>query len=230
MPQSRPFARVLLALALPFVALADHPARACGNEMRLVEDSPTRVVAQLDRRLREGDYYATATLVLHSYPTIRTTPAGASLLEDRVLRIMALANARTRGELSVGWLWSGITAGEKRRNFLWALETMRALAKLRPDHPAMMTDLAEVLAYDTRTPAHLEEARALLEGLAKRDLVTSSHGYHALAKLREIAGDLAGREAAVARCEAMSRCTTCCRQGLAPTPAPSKPGAQASKT
>jgi hypothetical protein len=59
-------------------------------------------------------------------------------------------------------------------------------------------------------PSHHEEAVKILGELSDKDLLTSAEGYAALARLRAEKGDAPAREAAVKRCEAMTRNKNVC--------------------
>jgi hypothetical protein len=61
-----------------------------------------------------------------------------------------------------------------------------------------------------RLPEHRNEARTILEDLAKRDLIASPEGYAALATLRLQFGDADGQKLALKRCEAMAKTQDVC--------------------
>jgi len=71
-----------------------------------------------------------------------------------------------------------------------------------------MTELGEALA---KFDGSQDEARAILEGLAARDLIASPQGYRALADLRRQRGDEAGQTLAMKRCESMASSSSICR-------------------
>jgi hypothetical protein len=201
------------ALALPLVTFADRPARACGSSVRYVGDRHAPRIAAAEKALREGQHALAVAGVLEMFPDIRErTPNGASRL-NRALRVMALAAVRSGGAITAGAAWRGGTAEERSANLAWATATLRALSDLRKDDPAAQTDLAEALAKDKPRRA---EARSILEALAHKDLITSPQAYRALAELRGAAGDLAGRDAALKRCEAMATEPGVCRPGAPP--------------
>jgi hypothetical protein len=209
-------ARVALAavLALPFIGLAESTAGACENGVRIAVDTETPRIARAEKALNEGQFTLAAVGVLQVFPHIRSAPAANGSLTSRALRIMALASVRTDGALTAGDAWRGTTAEEKSANVEWAITTLRALNKLRAKSPSLQTDLGEALA---KVSKHHDEALKLLGGLADKDLITSAHGYAALAKLRETAGDKTGRDAAMKRCEAMAKSPGVCRGSAAPS-------------
>src|SRR5262249_20888918 len=126
---------------------------------------------------------------------------------DRALRILALAAVRTDGALTVGAM-RGTTDAEKTQNLEWAVATLRGLNAKRPNNPALQTDLGEALAKSEQNKA---EAQKLLGGLADKDLMASAEGYAALARLRQSAGDGAGRDAALKRCATMTTTPGICK-------------------
>ena len=72
----------------------------------------------------------------------------------------------------------------------------------RINNPSYQTDLGEALS---KVPAHQEEALKMLGELSEKDLLTSAEGYAALARLQAEKGDAPAREAAVKRCETMTK-------------------------
>lgn len=204
--------RAALAAGLASMALgaAAEPASACDNGVQIVVDTMTPRIARAERALREGKHTLAAVGVLQVFPNIRQGQITEGPLKLRAMRLMALAAVRTDGALTAGKQWRGTTAEEQRANIEWAIATLRGLDKVRPNTPSIQTDLGEALAKDGRSSA---EALTLLSKLADRDLITSAEGYAALSRLREIAGDTAGRDAAAKRCEAMAKTPGTCRAG-----------------
>jgi hypothetical protein len=129
----------------------------------------------------------------------------------RAQRLVAVAVVRTEGLLAVSDAFPSATAGDRRENLQWAIGILRAFAKVS-DGPAVQTDLGEALS---KLPETRDEALAILDGLAKKDLVTSPQGYAALAELRLAAGDRAGHEAAMKKFERMAPAAPASPRGLA---------------
>jgi hypothetical protein len=71
-----------------------------------------------------------------------------------------------------------------------------------PENPRDASNLAEALEA---LPEGRAEAKTILEGLAKEDLITSAHGYAALARMRAEAADEDGARAAQKECRTLSR-------------------------
>jgi predicted Zn-dependent protease len=123
------------------------------------------------------------------------TPS-ANGLTDRAHRIISLSNIRIDD-----------CQGEKRAELLAQASSMlEEFAKARPNDAAKQADLGEALAK-TRP----REARKILEGLAKRDVVSTPYAYAALARLRAADGDEKGRDEALARCKPMAKVESICR-------------------
>ena len=130
-------------------------------------------------------------------------------LETRALRVFSLAVVRSNGsinEKSVGVVSSG--EWTPSANLEWAVQAIREIDAKRPNDPTVQADLGEALS---RLPHTQDEALKMLQGLAQKDLMGSPHAYAALAKLRGSKGDSAGAEAALKRCEEMSKVPGVCR-------------------
>jgi hypothetical protein len=204
----------VLALALvPVLGVcfsAEGTARACGGAMSLEDVTPQRPtpvqeIARAEKALEAGQSLTAISAVLSTFPGIRSVSAGASPLESRALRVFALALVRSDGAFDEkrvhvpsanGLDWSPTT------NIAWAVQALREIDETRPNDPTVQADLGEAL---TKTTSGQPEALKLLQGLAQKDLMGSPHAYAALAKLRTQTGDAAGAEAAIRRCEEMSK-------------------------
>ncbi len=206
------------ALATPFVA-AD--ASACGGgwydgglEMQPEIDHRPAGVTLAEKALDSGRHEAAAGMIVRMMPHIKTLDAKKSDIVARAQRVLAIAAARSSGQLAFGDevprsiqdTWLGKTAEHKAENLTWAVATLRKTTTDAED-PGMQTDLAEVLS---KVDAHHAEARTILEKLAKKDLVATPQGYAALATLRAAAGDSAGQKLALERCAAMASKGTSC--------------------
>jgi hypothetical protein len=157
-------------------------------------------VSNAELRLDEEKPAAAGAEVVAAFPRIRTTEVGASPLETRALRILALAVARGGGSLAGVRGFS--SAADREANLEWAVSTLRVVNATRTDDPVAMADLAEALSG---IPKYQAEARGILQDLAARDLMGSAHAYAALARLEVGAGDAEAGRVATGRCEAMAR-------------------------
>jgi len=213
------------ALAVP-VALAGAPgdASACGGEIYREMDSSTQIVARAEQLLVEGKYQQAVAKAIQAYPALKIVKPGTLHLADRGLRIIALSSVRAEGSISGGNFRSG-TAADRSANLEWSVATLRTLNGLRANNPSYQTDLGEALS---KVPVYHAEASKILEELASKDLLTSAEGYAALARLRAEAGNGAGRDEAVKRCEAMTKNARVCETPEGSTPAgaptPAQPG------
>lgn len=206
-------------LLLPFgVVSAPAPAEACGTEVFSVVDHSAEGISSAERALSQGRVANAATGVFKVFPKLKTTKPGAGPLTDRALRILALAAVRSDGELNVGsgtsWKMAGATPEQKEGNLLFAIDTLRKLNEKRANSPSFQTDLAEALG---KVPRFKAEAYTLLTQLAKKDLVASAEGYATLARLHEAMGEGAPRDAAVKRCEGMTKTPKACQIPAGPT-------------
>lgn len=210
MMDRRRSARVGLALvvALGVLGVGAADAGACENGVEFAVDYQTPQIARAEKALKDGKHALAAVGVVQVFPTIKAIKPTHSPLAGRALRIMALVATRTGGAITVGKQWQGSTPEDRRANLLWAVDTLRSLNKMQANKPALETDLAEALSKLDETKA---EALSILNRLAGKDLITSAHGYAALAKLRDAAGNKEGSEAAAKKCESMAKDPGICR-------------------
>jgi hypothetical protein len=217
----RPLAAAVTVFAA--VTSAPVPAMACGGEWYPVMQIDPRIkgVDKAEDAFEEGRILAAAGSVVRMIPHIKTLKPTRTKLIQRAERVLALAVARYDGALPVErevptyvqGTWIGRTDAEREANLEWAVSTLRDIDKAKKSDPSSQTDLAEALS---RVDGGREEARTILEDLAKKDLITSPEGYAALARLRERAGDDAGRRAAIERCRSMAHGDAVC-DGLGAT-------------
>jgi hypothetical protein len=207
-------ASVLLAALLGAAAVASD-AHACGFfdyvEVRpRVRPKPVPIaanerIATAVQRLEEEKLADAGTEVVTAFPTIRTIAVGASPLETRALRVLALAVVRGDGTLANVRGFSGRGAADRTANLEWATGVLRSISAERRNEPVAQADLGEALAA---TAGKEEEALAILGDLADRDLVGSAHAYSALARIRASRGDADASRSALSRCELMTRSPT----------------------
>lgn len=189
-------------------------ANACGGEWYpYVEieqiDYRPMVVGQAEKKIEDGKLQAAAGMIIRSMPHIKTLDPNKATIVSRAQRVLAVATIRNDGALPIGDeipkriqdTWLGSTEEDQRANLEWAVGSLEEIAETKQDDPALQTELAEGLAKLGKT----ERAKTTLEGLAKKDLISSPEGWAALAELRGTAGDQAGRQAAMQRCNAMAK-------------------------
>ncbi len=207
---------VPLALAvlptLVAVSYADD-AKACGMSIRMdptpQKPTPVQEIARAEKALENGQNLVAAKAVVGNFPRVRSAKAGDSPLETRALRVFALAVVRSNG--AVNEKAAGISGqGEwtPNANLEWAVQAIREIDAKRPNDPTVQADLGEALS---KLPHGQKEALEILQKLADKDLMGSPHAYAALAKLRTAKGDLGGAEAALKRCEEMSKTPGVCK-------------------
>lgn len=196
-------------------------ANACGMSIRMdptpQKPTPVQEIARAEKALENGQNLVAAKVVLGTFPRVRVVTAGQNPLETRALRVFSLAVVRSNGTLtekSAGFA-SPDAEWTPNANLEWALQAIREIDAKRPNDPTVQADLGEALS---KLPQHQAEALKILQGLAQKDLMGSPHAYAALAKLRTETGDSTGAEAAVKRCEEMSKVPGVCKPV-----APSKP-------
>ena len=216
---------VRLAVAVCFVvpvavAAQPHEARACGESIAFEIDPNVLLLSQADADLSGGKPHAAALNALKAFPKIKSAKPGSSPLLARAQRIVAMSIVRTDGMLTAGKEFSASTSDERRQNLELAVGTLRRLSAAKKNTPSAETDLGEALA---KLPETQPEALAILDKLARKDLVTSARGYQALAELRRCAGDEEGHVAALKKYEALAKKTK-----PAAAPADAKPAAKPS--
>ena len=214
---------VLAALAVfPLAAfVAESNAHACGMSIRMdptpQRPSPVQEIARAEKSVESGQNLVAAQAILGSFPGVRNVTVGKNPLETRALRVFALAVVRSNGEVDEKKAHvqsaNGIPSGNglewtPKANLEWAVQSLREIDEKRPNDPTVQADLGEALS---KTATGQAEALKLLQGLAQKDLMGSPHAYAALAKLRTESGDTAGAEAAIKRCEEMSKTPGVCK-------------------
>jgi hypothetical protein len=214
--KKHPIWSISLAACLGISVLAQN-ALACGGEWypEVMVDPRIHGVAQAEKSLAAGNRLAAAASVIRMIPHIKTLKAKPGSLVGRAERVLAVALSRSGGALPVAAEvpldvlggWQGGKAGEATANMAWSVEVLQRQAQAKADDVALKTDLAEAMA---RLPEHRQEARTILEDLAKRDLIASPEGYAALASLRSQSGDADGQKLALKRCEAMAKSQDAC--------------------
>ena len=192
-------------------------ARACGGEWypEVMVDPRIHGVAQAEKQLTNGNRLAAAASVIRMLPHIKSLKAKPGSLVGRAERVLAVALSRSQGALPVQsevpldvlGSWQGAKAGEPAANLAWSVAVLKRQSESKTDDVSLKTDLAEAMA---RVPEHRDEARTILEDLAKRDLIASPEGYAALASLRSQSGDADGQKLALKRCEAMAKSPDAC--------------------
>lgn len=189
--------RLPLALGLLLgTGLVAAPSRsdACYNEV-IRRLTPVESIASAEKDLDELRLGEAASRVRGVYPNIRDLGADAPPLALRAQRIFALVLVRADGMMDSGRGWA------RWGNLEWAVETLSALEKQRPNDPRAQADLAEAR---TRFARSRDTGIKVLEDLDGRDLLGSPYAYLALARARRAAGDDRGAGAALLRCGMMS--------------------------
>jgi len=206
----------LFAVALAPAALvlgSAHEAHACGMSVRLdptpQKPTPVQEIARAEKALEGGQTLTAAQAILGTFPRIRNATAGTNPLETRALRVFALALVRSEGTADEKKARvAGAAEWTPRANLEWAVAALREIDEKRPNDPAVQADLGEALS---KLPHGQEEAMKLLGKLAQKDLMGSPHAYAALARLKTKTGDSAGAEAAIKRCEEMTKTPGVCK-------------------
>ena len=200
-------------------------ASACLRAMESPAERPDKpdaphLVAQAEQALDAGKLAVATNTLLKQFPTLRvalTRKDAADHLENRAMRIVALASVRSAGAFGV---MGGQGDQKKKSNLDWSVGALRKLNAARPDDASLQADLGEALA---RTPATQKESLEILSKLATDDLIGSPHAYAALATLQAAAGDASKSADALKRCQGMTSTPAICQpappvQGKPATP------------
>jgi hypothetical protein len=205
-------------LAAAFATAHDAGAQSCGmgNIDWYANDKAN--VARAETLLAEGKPQDAAWLIQQTWPRMsEAVPVSGSLPHiAEGVRIMALAAVRTDGAVTTGLGWASRTPLERSVNVTWGVRRLRMLTAAYPTSNEAKTDLGEALA---RAPATQDEARGILEALAKTDGISSPEGYAALARVRTAAGDSNGAAVASAECTRRTSVASRCAVPAASTSA-----------
>jgi hypothetical protein len=207
-----------VALAMSLVGLSTSvSAFACGGDWYPEVEVDPRIhgVAEAEKALSHGNYVAAAGSVVRMIPHIKALQGSHDPLVVRAERVLAVAISRSNGSLAleqevpseVLGHWLGKTPVDHDKNMTWSVAALRRELAAKHDDPGTTTDLGEALS---KLDGGAEEARALLESLAARDLVATPEAYRALAQLRQQRGDEAGQKLALKRCESMASAAKVC--------------------
>lgn len=200
--------------------LAPTLSQACWNAVRLSASDEVKGVAQAEIALQRGDAVAAlkGLRALYGkqaifYPDrISTDPA----LGQKARGLVAIATLRARRfDPRTGRK----TNPNRRRQVVRLVRSaLEEQARRAPDDPVRQARHAEALAADASQAA---QARAILEPLARADLITEAEGWRTLAQLRAAAGDVTGSAAAITRCLPLADPARC---AIAPPPRPTPAG------
>ena len=215
--------KVVLSVGVMAAAvLGTVDASACLRAMESPAERPDKpdaphLVAQAEKALDANKLAVATASMLKTFPAIRVAQKPAHVarkdevghLENRALRIVALASVRSAGAFGVS---SGAPEAKKKANLEWAVAVLRKLNAARAGDASLQADLGEALA---KSPATQKEALEILGKLANDDLIGSPQAYAALAKLRAANGENEKSAEAVKRCEGMTSTPSICQPGSA---------------
>lgn len=187
------------ALLSAGVAAPSRSAFACMNAVRAQEDTVIDLV-QAEDDLSHGKPGAAAQRTLQRFPDLKTNDDGERLM-TRAQRVFATAIVRMDGLLAVRG-FEASTCAERRANLEWAITALRAVDRQDKNRPIIEAELAEALSA---LPEHQQEALNMLEGLARREVMPSAYALRALARLRRLAGDVAGERTALEEARRLQR-------------------------
>lgn len=194
--------RVALAVSLAVCTAAlTLPGRAdaCGNTIRKVVDRTQEYVQKAELLVAKRQYKRAVSTLREAYGDKLLTAWGSGSnrgLHERAQRILALAVARSGGDLAIGMNLGGAAQSRKDAAIAWAVLTLRLHAGDNPV-PLRSAELAEALALQA---SGRQEAYTLLKELADGDLMPGAEGWALLAELSKQRGDLEGSKQAADRC------------------------------
>lgn len=180
----------ITAVVTLFAAGFVPPAEACINGVEMSRKTAVQLINQAEVALAEGNARA-ALILLDRKLGIDELFSRNAKLEQRLERLWAVARLRAGEAADIGR----------------AIKVLREQLETEKANPWLKVRLAEALS---RTTQGIEEARQLLEELAKQDLIVDPEGFATLATLRKRAKDLPGAEQAMTRCKAMAKKPAVC--------------------
>lgn len=195
----RPASLVAVSCLAGLLALPPSPAQACGNSIRHRIHKPTKSVKKAEMLLADGKYQQAVDMVRGLYPQLHRYQHGdAAALTLRAQRVAALATVRSEGSTKLGGKLRGADQHARQVRVAWATMALEIQSWHDPIDLVLRTELAEALAA---TPIYRDRAHAMLDDLAKRDLMPTARGYMILAELEKVRGQADRSEAAALRCK-----------------------------
>ncbi|MCY1054275.1 hypothetical protein [Nannocystis sp. SCPEA4] len=174
-------------------------ADACGNSVMRVVDHTQKYVQKAELLLAKGQYKKAISTVREAFGdrAIASHRGGPGLvLHGRAQRILALAVARSGGDIAIGMDLGGAAQSRKDAAIAWAVLALRLQGGVAPT-PAQTSELAEALS---RQASGRAEAYTLLKELGDGDLMPNAQGWALLAELSKQRGDVEGSKKAAERC------------------------------
>ena len=200
-----------IAMVAFCAVLAPSLASACGNEVRLSKSDEVKAIVKAEAHLEKRQYRRAVRVLMGAYghgPMANRGVSGDRGLRQRVRHIGALVAVRSRGAISLRfWDAAKVTGNAATQQLRWAVRQLKLSHTDKSNYPAQAGHYAEALAAVGK-PA---EALAILEPLAKADLIVDAETWRVLADLRAAQGDQAGKATATTRCEASAIDKAVCR-------------------
>jgi len=205
-------------LALPAVALTPSDAEACGNSMRYDDvlgdsgkkprniemEKPPQLgsVIRAEQAWNKGDWKNAIKEALLAHPTLAKRSRSYKSTDDaemiRAAWIVASSITRANGDYTLDKnVRLEPDVDKKRLRVDWAVETLTWMLEKNEGDPLFTMLLAESLA---RTTEGEEKSLAMLEGLAKEDLMPDGYGWATLAALHTRAKKSEAAATAAKRC------------------------------
>ncbi len=192
---------------------------ACGGGWWPTFEIDYRVagIAQAEKDLAAGKYGTAAGAVIRMIPHIKGyKSAQDDAIINRSMRVLAVAMARMHGDISgirkelpdeLLAEFAGSSDAAHEGNIAWAAAALTGLQAAKKNDSTISSELGEAMA---QLPAKRDQAKELLEKLAKADLLATPEAWRALAVLRAAAKDDAGRTEALDRCKKMAADAAIC--------------------
>ncbi|MEM9191970.1 MAG: SH3 domain-containing protein [Myxococcota bacterium] len=220
-------ARGLAVFGLVWVLVVPAAALACMNEYFEVTDEAVQGTRRAERLLANGRAdraYRTVLAVQRSFGQGEPGSQRAERLLERVRVLEAIATVRLDGRVDGRRARSDVSADQRES----ALGSARRLLerRARSGLPVDRAHYAEALALRRSTR---DEALRILRELAEEDLMPDAWGFRTLAKLEELSGNDAARDAALEQCrERVSNARR--RDDICPGSAPAAPAPTVART